>query len=381
MKTRLLWVLALGFPLLLLGGSLLLDARTGGGTGGPTLSVDDDLRSAALALDVTPKALARELGLPLDVAKNRSLKDLGVQADRWKSVESHLRSHGGSDTGYAILVGLSFFGLLWLLALGRGPKESRKRSPGSYPSWIPVTAAVVAVAVAGFATGKSPNPMEAAVKPFKALVGLYPDPGVKWALLAVFLVLALVGEKLVCGWACPFGAWQELLHRLPGLKKLKRRLVLPGRLTLLARTLLFAAFLVVLFGVVGGRKGFVLYHGLNPFNLFGLDLDELLPWLVIGIVSLLSLVLYRPFCQLVCPFGFLSNLLSFLHLSGVKVDPKRCTSCGACTKACPTDAMKDRFAGRVLPADCTSCARCLPVCPENAIAYLPRWKGFDAPRS
>jgi polyferredoxin len=40
-----------------------------------------------------------------------------------------------------------------------------------------------------------------------------------------FVGLAIIGNKLVCGWACPFGALQELIFSLPILKRLKRKKV------------------------------------------------------------------------------------------------------------------------------------------------------------
>lgn len=84
---------------------------------------------------------------------------------------------------------------------------------------------------------------------------------------------------------------------------------------------------------------------------------------------LLSLGVYRPFCQLICPFGLLSRLLERVSLFRVKIDRERCTECGACIRACPLEAAKGRVAGKLFPADCFSCARCLRVCPENALTY------------
>ena len=74
---------------------------------------------------------------------------------------------------------------------------------------------IFTVIVAGFMLGKSPNPMEGIVKVVKSMVGLYPDPHMKIFVLLFFLVLAFVGNKLICGWACPFGALQELIYLLP----------------------------------------------------------------------------------------------------------------------------------------------------------------------
>jgi len=81
------------------------------------------------------------------------------------------------------------------------------------------------------------------------------------------IALAIVGNKVVCGWACPFGALQELVYSLPVLKRIERR-KLPFVVSNSIRAGLFVLMLLLLFGVVGGRRGFVLYHGINPFNLF-----------------------------------------------------------------------------------------------------------------
>ena len=60
-----------------------------------------------------------------------------------------------------------------------------------------------AVVVCGFALGKSPNPMEGAVKIFKGMVGLQPSMAAVILAFVFFVGLAVVGNKLVCGWACP----------------------------------------------------------------------------------------------------------------------------------------------------------------------------------
>jgi ferredoxin len=127
--------------------------------------------------------------------------------------------------------------------------------------------------------------------------------------------------------------------------------------------------LLLLFGFLGGRKGFVVYHALNPFNLFDLSFDEwLIPVTVIASL-VLSLFLYRPFCYLICPFGFLSWLAERFSLARVRIDLARCTKCGTCVTACPSDAAQGRVQGKMFPADCTSCARCLNVCPHDLIRY------------
>ncbi|MHC4708595.1 MAG: 4Fe-4S binding protein, partial [Planctomycetota bacterium] len=83
----------------------------------------------------------------------------------------------------------------------------------------------------------------------------------------------------------------------------------------------------------------------------------------------LSFFIYRPFCYLICPFGFVSWIAERISLTRVKIDQDKCTDCGACVRACPTEAAKGIVSDRLFGPDCFSCARCLNVCPQDAIRY------------
>ena len=333
-----------------------------------SLTVEMSIREIAPQLGVTGKALARELGLPVDVSKKRPLRKLGVGQDKLTHAAEHLLSHRPSRLKYYVFAAIVLWGLVFLSRLGRpdGSPVSQRRT--WYPRTPYVLALLAAVLFCGFVLGKSPNPMEGAVKVFKSMVGLYPSVWDKVAALLFFLALAIVGNKLVCGWACPFGALQELLFSLPAPRRIKRRKV-PFLLSNLVRGGLFLLMLLLLFGILGGKTGFVLYHAVNPFNLFNLDFEAWSILITIVAALLMSRAVYRPFCQFICPFGFISWLAERLSFMRVRVDPALCNQCGACALACPTEAAKGKVAGRPFAADCYSCARCLNVCPQDAIAY------------
>ena len=355
-----------GFGLLLL--------RGGSKHSGAYYSVDQNIKQIAPGLGVTGKALARDLGLPIEVSKKKPLRSLGITQDELDSVTGHLESHDPTSLTYFVYVALVLFGWLYLVRLGRpdrSPLEHRKHWYNRTPY---VIALVVAVLVSGFVLGKSPNPMEGIVKVFKAMVGLYPSVWDKLIALAFFLVLAAIGNKLVCGWACPFGAIQELVYSIPILQKLKQR-KLPFAVTNAVRGVLFLVGLVLLFGLVGNHKGYVVYHGLNPFNLFDLDFESSTIALTVIASIALATVIYRPFCHLVCPFGLVSWFVEKLSLAKVRIDPAKCTKCGACAAACPSQAALGRIKNDPLPPDCFSCARCLNVCPHDAIEYSVRQSG------
>ena len=327
-----------------------------------------NIKQIAPKLGVTGRALARELSLPLDVPKNKPLANLGVSQGQLDHATAHLLSHRETMLKYYVFVALVLFGLVFLTRLGRPDASDVSRRRMWYPRMPYLVVLVVAVAVCGFALGKSPNPMEGCVKFFKAMVGLYPSVMEKASAFVFFIALAIIGNKLVCGWACPFGAMQELVYSLPILRNLKRW-KLPFWLSNTIRGALLIVMLLLLFGIVGGRQGFVIYHALNPFNLFNFDFDEWLIPVTIIVSLVLSLFVYRPFCFLICPFGFLSWLAERLSLARVRIDLAECTKCGACIKACPSDAAKDMVQKKLFAADCTSCARCLNVCPHDLIRY------------
>jgi len=331
-------------------------------------TIEMSIKQIAPRLDVTGKGLARELGLPLDTGKGKPVKVLGITQENLDHAVEHILSHRETTLKYYVIAALGLLALVYLVRLGRpdgSPVADRK---SWYPRWPYLAVLILTVAICGFAMGKSPNPMEGTVKVFKSFLGLYPSVTEKVAAFIFFAILAVVGNKLICGWVCPFGALQELIYYLPILRKLKKR-KLPFVVSNTIRGVLFIVVLLVFFDIVGGRKGFVIYHYMNPFNLFNFDIETVWVGAIILASLVLSLGFYRPFCQFVCPFGLVSWLLERVSIFRVKIDRNRCTECGACVSVCPLDAAKDRVAGKTFPADCFSCARCLNVCPTDAIHY------------
>jgi len=326
------------------------------------------IKEIAPKLDVTGKGLARELGLSLDTPKKKPLSKLGISQEQLDHATTHILSHHSTGLKYYLFAAIVLFGLVYLTRFGRPDNANISERKLWYPRIPYITCLLAAVLVCGFVLGKSPNPMEGTVKVFKSMVGLYPSIISKLISLVFFVVLAIIGNKLICGWACPFGALQELLYSLPILRKVKRWKA-PFWLTNTIRGGLFFVVLLFLFGIIGGRKGFVIYHYLNPFNLFNLDFDHWLILVTVVVSLTIAFFVYRPFCHLICPFGFVSWIAERVSLTRVKVDHEKCTDCGACIQACPTEAAKGRVSDKLFGADCFSCARCLNVCPQDAIRY------------
>jgi len=170
------------------------------------------------------------------------------------------------------------------------------------------------------------------------------------------------------------GALQESIFNLPVFKR-KYQFKIPFILSLFLRLTLFGVFLGLLFGfgygIVNGIKNFVIYHHINYFKVFNLHDLALVSLYFLPLFVLLSVFVYRPFCQLICPFGLYSWVLENLAFNKVRIDEKKCTKCGKCVSSCPTEAMKGIYSYKrkhFLP-DCWSCGICIGACPTGAIEY------------
>ena len=331
-------------------------------------STEMSLKELAPNLGVTGKALAREFKLPLDTPKSKPMSKLGITEDQLEHVVDHLVSHIDSTVKYYFYTALFLGALVYLVWLGVPANARPGTRKNNYPPVVYTAFMLASVVFAGFLLGKSPNPMEGIVKVFKSMVGLYPDPLNKVKAFIFFILLGIVGNKIICGWACPMGALQELIFKLPLLKNIKKK-KLPFIFTNTIRTGIFAVMLLFLFGIIGGKKGMVIYHYINPFNLFNLEFEVISILIMVIAIIVFSFFTYRPFCQFICPFGLVSWVAERISIFRIKIDKDKCTECGTCIKACPLEAAKGRVNGSIAPADCFSCARCLNVCPADAVKY------------
>jgi len=128
--------------------------------------------------------------------------------------------------------------------------------------------------------------------------GYWPDwhNNLYWYLLigGIIFVTTTQAKNPYCHWFCPFGAVQECLAAITG-----ARLYRPRRwhtaLTWLQRGLALAA---VLLGLALRRPGVA---GYEPFaTLFDLR-GSPVQWALLALVILASLLVYRPFCNYLCP--------------------------------------------------------------------------------
>lgn len=172
--------------------------------------------------------------------------------------------------------------------------------------------------------------------------------------LVLVLLLTFVFGRFFCGYVCPIGAVQELMSRLP----VKQKRIRDRKTVMIVHVFFFILFLLL--GLVFSVN-MLDYVGISGF--FNLQLTSLFS-LVFVLVLFLSVVVYRPFCRLVCPYGLLLSFAALKSVFQLKRN-ENCVDCGICEKECPTDeAMVDAF-----KQECYLCMRCSEVCPKEGLSY------------
>jgi polyferredoxin len=186
-------------------------------------------------------------------------------------------------------------------------------------------------------------------------------PIVFGAILAYVALISLLANKIFCGWNCPIGALQELLHRVPLPKKLKIKL--PFRITNSIRVVVLVAFIAILF-----TTGYSLYAYINPFEFLHWTLEwAVIPAFLITFVG--ALFVFRPFCYLLCPLGMVTWPIEQIALKKVRVDKKACTMCMRCVKASPCPTVPSILEESRIRPDCHACGICIESCPEKALHF------------
>ena len=196
-------------------------------------------------------------------------------------------------------------------------------------------------------------------------------------LLVVFGTLL---GRFVCGFLCPFGLVQDLLFKIPFVRKIRK---IPGEKGLRWLRFIFLVIFVILLpmfviditglgepwfckficpaGTLEGGVPLVVINGAMRGAA-----GFLFKWkLLILIITLLSsIVIYRPFCRYVCPLGAIYGIFNKISFYRIKIDTEKCTKCGACQKACKLDIPVWKNPDSM---DCIRCGDCKITCPQKAI--------------
>ena len=200
-------------------------------------------------------------------------------------------------------------------------------------------------------------------------------------IFGILFLYGLMFGRMICGWFCPFGLVQDLLHKIKT-PKLKKSAITRALSYLKYIILVLFVFIFAGFGIFPAFCKYICPAGLLEAG-FGLlptsndllnMLGPLFTWKFVLFVScvVICIFAYRAFCRFICPLGAIYSLFNKISFFGIKLNRDKCTHCGKCINKCKLDIK------HVGDHECISCGECIDVCPTKAIS----WKGpkiFVAP--
>ena len=225
---------------------------------------------------------------------------------------------------------------------------------------IRIITLIILFSIFGILIDIHPSPICALTKSFLRyqIRGFIPPAMI---IMAVAMMLStVIGNKVFCGWICPLGCLQEVIFKLSNIiKKIKFPF-------LITNSIRFSFLVIFLIFVFSFRVN--IYNLFNPFELFHWHLDGYII-IVIAIVILASLFYYRPFCQFLCPAGFISWIFEHTSLFKIHKNEEKCTHCNKCIKESPCNAIDSIIQDHKITPDCFACGKCIESCPEDALSF------------
>ena len=234
------------------------------------------------------------------------------------------------------------------------------------------TALFISVLIFGVIMGADPSPMGTV----KDAIHLYGSTGAifppRMIALMVFLLIVFVANKYICAWGCQVGVLQDFIFRLNQTGKTKaimgRQIKVPFVLSNSIRFIFLGIFIIVAF-----VSGFDIIGPFDPFKIYKPAYLGMTGVIFVGILLIVSLFIYRPWCHFFCPFGLVGWLVEKVSRVRISVDYETCIACQKCAKACPSTVMGAilRQDKKTIP-DCFACYACREVCPTESISFSTR---------
>ena len=195
-----------------------------------------------------------------------------------------------------------------------------------------------------------------------------------------FILLGVLLGRFICGFLCPFGWFQDLLHKIPG-KKFSTAKMKPLRylkyVILVVFVILLPAFVTNSLGM--GDPFFCKYicpqgvlEGALPLALANSGIRAALGHLftfkftILVLFIVLSVLFYRPFCKWICPLGAIYSLFNRVSFLKIQVDHEKCIGCRKCIRACKMDVKVTETPNH---PECIRCGECMKACPVDAVCY------------
>ncbi|MCD6671415.1 MAG: 4Fe-4S binding protein [Burkholderiaceae bacterium] len=186
------------------------------------------------------------------------------------------------------------------------------------------------------------------------------DPFIFLFWIFIIVTVFLFGRGLFCGWMCPFGSLQEILHKTAGRLGLKRwQFKLAQRWHDRLKWVKYAVFFGLLTVSMFSMGLAEVLAEVEPFKttfLVGVT-NRAWPYgLFVAVLLGLSILVERPYCKYLCPLGGALAMPSTFRWFGLRRKPD-CNTCKACARGCGSQAIDEH--GRIDHRECLHCLDCM----------------------
>lgn len=200
---------------------------------------------------------------------------------------------------------------------------------------------------------------------------------VPWMLLGMFLIVGGLFGSLVCGWACPFGLFQDLMAKIP-----TPRIRIPHWMSYI-RYVVLLAFVILIPYFFGKENNALFICKLCPSG----ALEATVPasvesameggriWLaswykttILIVILVAMLFTYRPWCTVFCPLGAILGLFNHISVAFLRFNASSCTECNLCRSHCQMNVAHEAGIHHHRCIRCMECTACGAIEPALAQA-------------
>lgn len=192
-------------------------------------------------------------------------------------------------------------------------------------------------------------------------------------LMVAALILSILFGPVLCGWVCPLGTYQEWISKLGRRFTGKRfNTYIPARFDRMLRYLRYVVLAWVIYETAVTGK--LIFQDVDPYYaLFNLWSSEVAvgALTILGITTVLSLFVERPWCKYACPYGAVLGMTNKVRLFSIRRQASTCIDCGLCDKTCPMNIKVSDFEN-IRDHQCITCLECTSElkCPIPATVEL-----------
>jgi len=218
----------------------------------------------------------------------------------------------------------------------------------------------------------------------------------------VILLITLLFGRFYCASICPLGIFQDIILRIARrFKKIRFKHQQPLNwirhfiLAFTVLTLLTGSVMVLnlidpysVFGrifsdlfrpilIAGNNLIATIFQSFDIYTFYHFDLYPLnwaiyiTPVLFLFVISYLTVIHGRIYCNTICPVGTLLGYLAKISVFKIRINENSCTNCKLCERACKAECI-DLENQKIDHSRCISCFNCLTSCKFNAIDFTAK---------